>query len=349
MALDFSGIFKKYEMIVAEADKAFQAVKAQTGDMVRCKEGCADCCHALFDLTLVEAAYINHFFNKKFKGMARSRILERADVADRAVYKIKKEMFKASKNGTSTEDIFKLAAKSRVRCPLLSDENLCELYECRPATCRIYGVPTAMGHGAHTCHYSGFTPGGRYPTVFLDRIQDKLYALSHEMASDIGSRYRELSTVLVPLSMALMNDYDEQYLGVEKKQAKGKGKAEPKPLKPLAGTECTTCSQDASACATCKTSSVVLGGHERKPAAKKAAAKTPVKKAAAKPAVKKAAAKAPAKKAETKKASAFKAGPTAKASAKKPVAKKPAVKKAAPAKKAPAAKKAAPAKKKVKG
>ena len=268
MALDFTDFFSKYETIIAEADAAFQAVRSQSGDKVRCKETCSDCCHALFDLTLIEALYLNHHFNKTYSGLVRSRILERADEADRAAYRLKRDLFKASRDGASTQDILLQAAQAKVRCPLLNEDNLCDLYEFRPVTCRIYGVPTAIGGQAHSCRHSGFEPGGKYPTVFLDKLQDRLYLLSHELAGSIKTRFRELGTVLVPVSMALLTAYDENYLGLTA------GAAEPQPdfskasLKepaPEKSASCGPCDKDASACASCKEKSfsITIGGPDK--------------------------------------------------------------------------------------
>lgn len=266
MALDFTEYFKKYETIIGEADAAFQAVRSQAGDRVRCKETCSDCCHALFDLTLIEALYLNHHFNQTYSGLVRSRILERADEADRASYRLKREMFKASQGGVSTEEILLQAAQAKVRCPLLNDDDLCDLYAFRPVTCRIYGVPTAIGGQAHSCRHSGFEPGGKYPTVFLDKLQDRLYLLSHELAGSLKTRYRELGSVLVPVSMALLTAYDEDYLGLTAP------KAEPRPdfaaaalKEPAKSPECGPCDKDASACASCKEKSfsITIGGPDK--------------------------------------------------------------------------------------
>ena len=38
--------------------------------------------------------------------------------------------------------------------------------------------------------------------------------MSRDIALAVGSRFRELHTVYVPLSMALLTKYDDAYLGV---------------------------------------------------------------------------------------------------------------------------------------
>ena len=53
MEIDLSPYFKKYEALVATADEAFDRVKKSHADCVKCGEKCADCCFALFDLTLM--------------------------------------------------------------------------------------------------------------------------------------------------------------------------------------------------------------------------------------------------------------------------------------------------------
>ena len=79
MIPDLTPIFQQYEALRAQADAVFSTVRNQFPQCVACKEGCSDCCHALFDLSLVEAMYINRAFQEHFGyGPERSAILERA-------------------------------------------------------------------------------------------------------------------------------------------------------------------------------------------------------------------------------------------------------------------------------
>ena len=64
--MNFEPFFKQYEALVEQVESAFENVKSQYPDCVQCKVGCSDCCHALFDLTLIEALYIKHQFDLKF-------------------------------------------------------------------------------------------------------------------------------------------------------------------------------------------------------------------------------------------------------------------------------------------
>ncbi|CAN2041643.1 Zinc- or iron-chelating domain-containing protein [Candidatus Magnetomoraceae bacterium gMMP-15] len=214
MNLDFTKFFKKYEGMVAQVDSVFEHVKKNYPDCVKCEVKCSDCCHALFDLSLIEAMYINHHFNQMFEGQTRSKILEKADSADRKIHVIKRRAFKKSQSGTEDE-IFKDIAKEKVRCPLLNDNDQCDMYEYRPITCRLYGIPTSIGDRAHTCGLSGFNKGKSYPTVKLDKIYNNLYQISLELISSLKTKYFKMADVLVPLSMALLTSYNEEYLGLK--------------------------------------------------------------------------------------------------------------------------------------
>ena len=88
------------------------------------------------------------------------------------------------------------------------------MYDERPVTCRLYGVPTAIGGKSHTCGKTGFLQGKPYPTVALDKMQQRLADLSEELAASIGTAYKELASMYVPVSSALITVYDAEYLGI---------------------------------------------------------------------------------------------------------------------------------------
>ena len=214
MEFDFTPYFKKYEELVAKSDGAFEKVRSAYAECVKCEEKCADCCYALFDLTLIEALYINYKFNAQKKGSEKAELLENANQADRIVHKIKQKAHRDLQAGKSEEEILAGLAQERVRCPLLNESELCELYDHRPLTCRFYGIPTAIAGAGHTCGKSAFEKGKPYPTVNLDVVNSQLQQISMELIRDLKSRYVKLADLLVPLSMALLTLYDDDYLGV---------------------------------------------------------------------------------------------------------------------------------------
>lgn len=289
MTPDLSKYFAQYEALVEEIDRVVERVGADHSECIACAPGCSECCHAMFDLTLIEAMYLNKKFNERYAGQQRSDLLDRADEADRKGYRVKREAFRLSREGARTSEILEFIARARQRCPLLGEDDMCSLYEHRPLTCRLYGIPTAIRGKAHTCGKCGFKEGVQYPTVKIELLQDRLLRLSHEMTQSLRTRYARLAETLVPVSMALMNKYNDEYLGIMSEEEWEKSerlrqslmqeasltaaKAAPAPegpgamaakafeAKPDAGA-CASCSESkgSDACSTCGSLNWEIGG-----------------------------------------------------------------------------------------
>jgi len=261
MSLDFSPAFARYEALAAEADTLFSRVEAACPGRMPCAAGCGDCCHALFDLSFIEALYLNRQFNLAFPaGPERDAILARADKADREHYRLKRRAFQADARGVSTVEILEELARERIRCPLLDASDRCLLYAHRPITCRLYGAPLLIGGVTRTCGKTGFETGGAYPTVKVERLQDRLQELSQELVASLPTSLPLLGEVLVPVSMALLTDYNDTYLGLVAAD-------EPEPSVEEAPVACDDCGQpaDSPACAGCGGATTwVLPGPEGK-------------------------------------------------------------------------------------
>jgi Uncharacterised protein family (UPF0153). len=218
---DLSSFFQRYEALAAKTDALFEQVRATYPAEVCCHKGCTSCCHALFDLSLVEALYLKYRFDQRFPaGIERAAIVDKADSADRKAVKMKRDFYREARAGTDSEEILQKAAEATLRCPLLGENDECVLYEFRPLTCRVYGIPSAIGGKGHTCGKTGFSKGTLYPTVNMDILQQSLASLSHELAAHIGTRYDELHLVYIPVSFAIVTDFTPEYLGISKEPAR---------------------------------------------------------------------------------------------------------------------------------
>jgi len=212
--LDFTKYFKEYEKIVILADTAFEKVKNEYSECMKCRINCSDCCFAVFDIGLVEALYINHHFNDKIGGVKKEIIIAKANKADRRAYKLKRRAYKDIENGKDQDEIIAKMAFERIECPLLTEDKLCSLYKYRPITCRLYGIPIHIGGITHTCGRTGFEEKKKYKTIKIEILQKKLYELSAQITHDIKSKYPNLFQMLVPVSMALLTEYNEELLGI---------------------------------------------------------------------------------------------------------------------------------------
>lgn len=213
MTADLTPVFERYIKLRDDVDRIFASMRGRYPQCVACRPGCSDCCHALFDISLVEAMYINKAFAKAFDyGPKRSQILERASSLDRKLAKMKREMFRAEKDGESPEKIMEIAASARMACPLLDEDDKCLMYVDRPITCRLYGIPVDIGGKGYVCGFSNFDKGQDYPSVHMDKIQRRLEDMSAEIGSREGSKL-DVADIYVPLSMALLTKYDDAYFG----------------------------------------------------------------------------------------------------------------------------------------
>ncbi len=175
---------KRFYSLLQELDHTFVKVKEDFQQEVRCQPGCVDCCHACFDVSLIEAAMISYHIQDSNRKSAPAGFSARAQVAKKAIEKKLQEV----PGGVNSEQVLEELPFWRIRCPLLSEEDRCELYQVRPITCRIYGLPTAIRGQGHVCGLSGFEKGTQYPTVKLDTVFGYLQDLSRSLASLLGDK-----------------------------------------------------------------------------------------------------------------------------------------------------------------
>ncbi|HKL83515.1 MAG TPA: YkgJ family cysteine cluster protein [Desulfobacter sp.] len=214
--MDLDKHFVKYEAVVNMVDQVFDRVKQEYPKEVFCREKCSDCCYAIFDLTLIEALYLNHKFNENFSGKEKAELIAIADKTDRALAKMKRDAYKKVKDGADQLEIVGKMSQERVRCPLLGENDLCLMYEYRPITCRVYGIPTSTAGASHICGRTNFVQGKAYPTLNMDKIYTQLQLLSAELVKDINSTNIRMHELLIPVSMAMVTLFNDEFLGVKK-------------------------------------------------------------------------------------------------------------------------------------
>jgi Fe-S-cluster containining protein len=197
-------LFRSYELLVDKADQAFQEMQQRYGDCVRCERHCSDCCHAVFGLFLIEAAYLKQNFDQISKEKIKKSFL-RCNEADKALKRLEK-MLKSYENDPDMQGY--AMARERIRCPLLDDNLDCILHPFRPITCRVYGIPIKIQGKARVCGKSEFKKGVTYPAFDLDGVYRDLYGLSKEFLKQSGINDLEKASLLVSVSKTISTPFE---------------------------------------------------------------------------------------------------------------------------------------------
>ncbi len=176
---------KTVQTIYRELDRIVSDTIVAWPSLVKCKIGCADCCHAVFDVSLVEGQLIL----EAFRSLDRKKRREITRRAEKAMKQWKKITGKAN----SIEDI----GRERIRCPFLGRKNICAIYASRPVNCRTYGIPLEIDGKATVCGLSGFKEGESYQTVNMNRLHDRLCELSVELSPEDGRKRWPLASIIL--------------------------------------------------------------------------------------------------------------------------------------------------------
>jgi Fe-S-cluster containining protein len=198
-------LIQDYEFLADKADAAFRKMQAQHGSCIRCEPFCSDCCHAVFGLFLIEAAYLKQHFDQLEGEQIRAALL-RCNDAERALRRMEISLQKHSDDPQSQA---LMMARTRIRCPLLSERQECILYPQRPITCRVYGIPTKIQGKARVCGKAEFKPGESYPAFDLDGIYQELYKLSKELLDGVEKGNSDKASFLISVPRALTASFNE--------------------------------------------------------------------------------------------------------------------------------------------
>ncbi len=204
--MDFSYLFEPYDRLVERADKSFARMAGEYPDCIACKPGCADCCHAVFGLFLIEAVFLKNDFDR-LEEKEKAAALERGLAAEKEIKTLERtlEAFKEDPRMSAYA-----MAKTRIRCPLLGDDNRCVLYDYRPITCRIYGIPTMVQGVPRICGTTGFKKDQAYPIFNMDGVQKELFQLSRDLLTNAEiDAADERASLLISLPKIIKTPIDD--------------------------------------------------------------------------------------------------------------------------------------------
>jgi len=203
-------LFSRYAEVARKADYLFKTIQEKYPLSVKCRLHCCDCCHAIFGVFPIEAAYINYHFNR-LERKTRRDVLRRAEKAEAEVLRAK-NVLKVFDDKPQMK-VYGLG-KQRIRCPFLNDREECVLYERRPVICRVYGVPYSLKNGnkesSYVCSLSGFQEKASYSAVKLDKLYQELVRFSTELLTEAGYlNPAAKANLMLPLARILRMPFKE--------------------------------------------------------------------------------------------------------------------------------------------
>ena len=207
-------IEREYRRLLGQVDAWFTGCLEAGGTALSCRGGCSACCRGLFDITLLDAFLLKDAF--------RSLTPAVQEVVLQKCYPRLEELRQRWPglqppyllNSLPDHQWTEMPDDDETPCPLLDTEGFCLVYNSRPLTCRLHGLPNIDRSGEDfegtTCTLHKGSPlelpedilRWRFREVFNEEI-----AIFRKFTKQLtGRSYSELDT-FIPL--ALLADYDK--------------------------------------------------------------------------------------------------------------------------------------------
>lgn len=134
-------VLEKYNQLLETIDLWFSRAQKQFPQAIQCRLGCSGCCRGFFDITLLDAALVNRGYQQlapEQREVIRSRAEDRLKELQQrwpgfsAPYLL---------NGMPDSEWVAMPEDDATPCPFLGADDLCQIYDHRPMTCRLHGLP----------------------------------------------------------------------------------------------------------------------------------------------------------------------------------------------------------------
>jgi Fe-S-cluster containining protein len=140
--MNFNDILEEYSSLLSELDVWFGRCLSKYPTEIQCVKGCNECCRSLFDITLVDAVFLKSGFDK-LPDQARRVVTAKAEARLEELRRLWPELSTPYLLNHRPEEDWKelMPDDDETPCVLLGDDGRCLVYEHRPMTCRLHGLP----------------------------------------------------------------------------------------------------------------------------------------------------------------------------------------------------------------
>ena len=210
-------ILGSYRQLLSRADSWFDNCQRLLPAHIRCGQGCSGCCRGLFDITLLDAWHLKEGFNRlstadKTAPLARAK--ERLAALSRLWPDFAPPFILNLRPDSDWAQL--MPEEDETPCPLLDDHGRCLVYDNRPLTCRLHGLPLIDDNGEileDVWCTENFTD--RDP-LSLHQLRGRVGELFHEegrlgrlfIAQLLGSTPCELDTLIPTVLLLDLEKFD---------------------------------------------------------------------------------------------------------------------------------------------
>lgn len=135
-------LLDRYGSLLSEVDSWFRSCSSNFPEQIACHSGCSSCCRGLFDITLLDAVYLKLGVDRLCDSL-QSKVIKNANERLNALaleFPAFTEPWLLNVLPESQWDEL-MPEEDETPCPLLSETGECLVYEYRPMTCRLNGIP----------------------------------------------------------------------------------------------------------------------------------------------------------------------------------------------------------------
>ena len=198
-------ILYQYGTLLREVDGWFLTCIHNHVEQIACHRGCSACCRGLFDITLLDALYLKNGFERlpeNIQSAIQLKALSRLNPLFERWPSFCASCLLNTISETEWDDI--MPEDDETPCILLSEEGTCLIYDHRPMTCRLNGIPLIDNDGEElfdewcTLNFIDQDPRSmqdiRFP--FNNLFARELLLFREMTAKLLGKAYNELDTLI---------------------------------------------------------------------------------------------------------------------------------------------------------
>ena len=138
----------RYRALLKEVDHWFAECSLVAGEQIACQRGCSACCRGLFDITLLDARLLREGFNQ-LPADKQQQVLQAATQSINGIRTLWPDFDQPYLFNCYPEEQWELVMpeEDESPCPLLGSDGACMVYDHRPMTCRLNGIPLVDSSG----------------------------------------------------------------------------------------------------------------------------------------------------------------------------------------------------------